>query len=248
MDDNERINLITTSLIPETLCDFTYYKRKLPLYLRNSNSFQEHFKIWYDLLVSEDRKGIVGNGEILINLLNIFADDYLTYLEEKEGSSPESTESDILDKIGNLFGISRYNLVTYYDEEIVAHTEEITLTNENFLIYIKAKIIQNYCNGSREQIQMFYDSLGLNRGLTINMQSNPTGEDATVNVYLIYEERESETLSDFDKMFLAGLLNINSMGINYRYMQPIVPTTILIWANADGTGGENNWDSGRWII
>ena len=68
--------MITQSIIPQKLQDFEYYKSKIPLYLQNSEGFQEHFRIWYDLLVD----GVVKNADILLNMLLIFDKDYLSYL------------------------------------------------------------------------------------------------------------------------------------------------------------------------
>lgn len=239
------IELINEPLIPEEIQTFEYYKKKLPLYLRNSESFQSHFKIWHDLLTE---KGINGKGQILINLLNIFADDYFTFLEENEGVGETDTESDILNTIGNLFGISRYNLVEYNDGTSDI-SEYITLNNKDFLIYIKARIIQNCCDGTRKTIQSFYDSLGITDeiGLSLKMLSNPEGHAAEVQMYLLLESSEAE-LTNLDKLFLSGLLTIESMGITYRYSQPFTVDSILKWANLDGTGGQNEWDTGRWLI
>lgn len=240
--------MIEESLIPETLRSFKYYKNKLPLYLRNSESFQEHFKIWYEVLVGSGSEGVVGNGEILLNLLNIFSDDYLEFLQTID--STPGADFDILDKIAELFGVSRNITVTYEDAEQTMHyNEEISLSNSELLILIKSRIIQNYCEGTRQQIQEFYNSLGLSEGLAIRMLANgglDQNEPATVDMYLIYEEEVP--FSNLDKMFLSGMLNIESMGITYRYSQPLVPVSILKWAREDGTGGENNWDEGRWII
>ena len=236
---DETISLINKPLIPETLQSFEYYKRKLPLYLRQSGNFLEHFRIWYDLLT----KTIVTNSESLINLLNIFADDYFDLLEEVEGVGKLDTESDILDKLGNLFGITRTNNITYIDENNNEQNEILTLTNEDFLIVIKARIIQNYCDGTRKTIQSFYDTLGLDDGLTIRMLNNPGGSNAYVMMYLVYTKEHA--FSSLDKLFLAGLLNIESMGITYVYSQPIIADKVVMWiedsvvyVNADNFGDD----------
>lgn len=228
--------MINQSLIPETLKDFKYYRNKLPLYLKNSKSFQEHFRIWYEVLVGNGKTGIVGNGEIFLNLLNIFDPDYLDFLRSIDDT--EGATFDILDKIADLFGVNRHITVSYINEnheEI--NNEEITLSDTELLILIKARIIQNYCEGTREQIQKFYDTLGLSdeaTGLTIKMLSNggvDLNDMAIVDMYLIYQEQKP--FSNIDKMFLSGMLTIESMGIGYRYTQPLVPNTILMWARED---------------
>lgn len=238
--------MITQSLIPEQLKSFNYYKNKLPLYLRQSNTFQEHFRIWYEILVGDGSTGVVGNGEILLNMLNIFSDDYFTFLATIEGSSATDTSSDILDKIANLFGESRYCTVSYQHNG-TDYNEQLTLTNEELLILIKARIVQNYCDGSLEQINAYYSDIGLN----IKVQTSD--DAATANLYLIfYEERP---LSNIDKMFLSDKLTIRSMGIMYR-QQLLVPSNILIWdsineAQSNGWGGTYDgvtYTGGWWVI
>ena len=142
------------SILPKKLRTFNYYYNKLPLFLRNSYGFVEHFKIWYDLTYNNDNKGIVNIGDLLLYLLNIFDKDYLETINNMEDSD-NGNASDILDKIGLLFGVSRKFSVNYLEGAQTVH-EELSLNNEEFLILIKCQIIKNYCNGSEIQIQDYY--------------------------------------------------------------------------------------------
>lgn len=227
--------MISTSIIPETLKEFDYYKRKLPIYLQNSEGFQEHFRIWYDFLA----QGVVKNADILLNLLLIFDKDYLSYLESiDEEMSPDSEYCDILDKLGSIFGVNRHFKVTYEDAGAPI-TEQLSLDNNDFLILIKAQIIRNYCEGTREQMEEYYKSVGLQ----IYVQTDTTST-ATANLYLT----EGVGNTDYDysenvqKMFLAGMLRIESMGIKYQESYLDV-SRILFWDNANSL-----WDSEEWII
>lgn len=232
------MKIITQSLIPEILQDFEYYRRKLPMYLQQSECFQEHFKIWYDVLVgSNNNCGIVHNGEILINMLNIFADDYWTFLDTIEESSKTSTTSDILDKLGLLFGVTRNITVTYTYEETTHTNEQLLLTNEELLMLIKAKIIQNYCEGTLQQMNAYYATTGLN--IYVNTSESP----ATANLYLVYYEEQE--LSNIDKLFLAEQLIIRSMGIKYN-TQILIPSTVLIWDQINATN-TNGWADNTYI-
>lgn len=232
--------MITQSLIPEVLRDFKYYKNKLPLYLKQSKTFQEHFKIWYEVLVGDGTSGLVGNAEILLNMLNIFADDYFDFLETVEGSHKDDTASDILDKIGNLFGVARYITVTYTIPNTSDETtESLVLTNEEFLILIKARIIQNYCEGTRQQINEYYALMNL--PIVVKTGAEP----ATALLYFILYDTDHE-LTNTEKMFLAGLLKIQSMGINYR-QQIYNDELVLVWDKINATA-TNGWDGGQWTI
>lgn len=231
--------MIEQSLIPEKLKSFKYYLSKLPRYLKASKSFQEHFKIWFELLTTQ-----VDNSQILLNMLNIFAEDYWEFLESVEGSTKDDTQSDILDKLGNLYGVSRNLTVTYTDTQAVEHVnEQLLLTNEEFLILIKSRIIQNYCEGTLKQINEYYASTGL------KIYTNTSSDAATANMYLVYyEERE---LNNIDKMFLGGMLIIKSMGVGY-HTQILIPTQLLVWDQineslSNGWGGDT-YTGGYWVI
>ena len=60
------------SFVPDKIKSYEWYYNKLPLYLKNSYGFSEHFKIWYELLISGDKNGIVNVGDTLLYLFNIF--------------------------------------------------------------------------------------------------------------------------------------------------------------------------------
>ena len=74
---------------------------------------------------------------------------------------------------------------------------------------------------------------------------NPT----SVNVYLLNTpgSEDFNYSNDVLDMFYAGLLTIESMGITYTYSQQNY-NDILVWANEDGSLGNNGWDSGEWSI
>lgn len=227
--------MINTSIIPNTLKEFDYYKQKLPLYLQNSEGFQEHFRIWYDFLVQD----VVKNADILLNLLLIFDKDYLSYLQSiDEEMSPDSDYCDILDKLGSIFGVTRHFKISY---EVAgeAITEQIELDNQDFLILIKAQIIRNYCEGTREQMEAYYKSVGLQ----IYIQTNTTAT-ATANLYLAQGigNTEYDYSENVQKMFLAGMLRIESVGIKYQEAY-VDLSRILFWDNENSL-----WDTGGWII
>lgn len=231
----------TISILPDKLKDFNYYKNKLPLYLQNSYGFIEHFRIWYDMYIGNtDYNGIVSSIDVILNLLNIFDEDYLEYIAampetDVSEEEPYGTKCDILDKIGNLFGVQRVFSCTYIDE-YEQITEELTLNNAEFLILIRGQIIKNYCEGTYSQIEQYYNSTGLKICITTSETDN-----AEAHIYLVSNEDESYS-ENIRKMFLAGLLRIESMGIRYLDIYSSLDG-ILRW---DSGISNEVWDEGVW--
>ena len=231
------------SVLPDQLSNFNYYVKKLPLYLQRSNGFQEHFRIWYDLLVGDSlTTGVKGVCDSVLQLLNIFDSDYLKYIASFEESGTTIVDgeytnygdkSDILDKLGALFGIKRSFTITYVDAGTTHYNEFINLNNEDFLVYIKFQIIKNNCEGTREQIAGFYKQAGLEVYI-INQTIS-----GSVNIYLV----ESANLSNnLRKLFLANQLVLQGMGIGYSN-SGIDFSEVLYWDEET-----NGWDEGKWVI
>lgn len=226
--------MINTSITPETLQSFEYYESKIPLYLKNSYGFMEHFRIWYEVL----KYDVVDNADLFLNLLMIFDPDYLNYLESiDETMAKDTTVCDILDKIGSISGVRRFFTVTYEQggEEV---TENLILNNEEFLILIKAQIIKNYCEGTREQMEEYYKSVGLE----LYVQSSLVG-DATADLYLIITSGQTvyNYSDNIKKMFLAGMFTIQSVGIKYDEAL-IDADRLLFWSEEESEEVvENGW-------
>lgn len=213
-------------ILPEKLQDWNYYVNKLPLYLQNSEGFLSHFRIWYDLLVgSGEQNGVLGSCEEILNNINVFAEDYVP-------------NSDMLDKLGNIFGLSR-NVKATYNDNGTTKTEYLTLDDHDFLLLIKAQIIKDYFDGSYVQAKEYYENAGLY--IVTKNDDSP----ATLRVYLNDIPNSDYTYSDnVRKMFLSGMLSIKSMGIMYNYsIQDL--NVLLIW---DGTNLTYGWDGGQWAI
>lgn len=227
------------NLILDKLQSLDYYINKLPIYLRQSYGFIEHFKIWHEILVGQsDTTGVVGSANTLLHLLNIFDKDYLTYISNLEGSGksedePYGTVSDMLDKIAHLFAVKRKFTITDKNNNIVS----FSLNNEDLLILIKAQIVKNYCDGSREIISKYYKDVGL-------LVLTKTSGSAQVNLQLIDKTKEGNVHQYSDNvrtMFLNNLLTIESMGIIYT-------TAILDLSSAMLWDTYKTWDEGEWGI
>ena len=76
-------------MIDKEILKYQYYYNKLKKKKKNSYGFEEHFKIWFDLLSTMD-----STEDNIMRFFDIFNKDYLNYINELEGE-----EYDILDKI-----------------------------------------------------------------------------------------------------------------------------------------------------
>lgn len=255
--------MYTQSILNEKLQSFDYYKNKLPLYLQNSYGFIEHFRIWYDVLTGE--QGVVKFADYLLNGLNIFDEDYLNFVGQyssdgvdvtfddapvtaiffddepvtsiwyngEELSSGYGTENDLLDKIGALLGITRRFSVVVNDESI-----ELNLNNEDFLLFIKARIIKNHYKGSYAEMKLLYEMISLNTLICTVMDKS-----ATAKIYLV-ETSDVKYSDNVKLLFAAGELILPSMGIAYEWGV----ATIDEYMKFDAVGYSEVWDNGVWAV
>ena len=228
------------SFVPDKIKSYEWYYNKLPLYLKNSYGFSEHFKIWYELLISGDKNGIVNVGDTLLYLFNIFDENFLQTIANLPDSGATEgnygTVSDFLDKLGHLFGVIRNFSVTYKNDNNEDVTEDLSLNNEDFLLLIKAQIIKNYCEGTYEQIKGYYNSAGLDVFLIT------TEDGASAHLYLAATPDSTKYSLNVEKMFKSGLMRIESMGITYTEGVRALDW-FLTW---DSTKAKEYWDAGVW--
>lgn len=226
-------------LIPKTIREFRYYELKLPLYLRNDDCFIEHFRLWYELLMGrgdddvaiEEFCGILPSSDLLLHLFNIYDEDFLNTVAQLKDYNDDSN---LLDMIGNLFGLRRTFSFDYFASatETTKISTTVSLNDKEFLTLIKAQIIRNYCDGTYEQVMQYYDDAGLQIVPVYN-----DVYDASVDAYLNDTEDVTENI---DKLFRGGYLTIEHLGVRYTYTIAAL-LNVLIWANADGNGGNEFW-------
>ena len=164
---------------------------------------------------------------------NILDASYLTFINNLDDSDTKDS-SDILNKIGLLYGVTRTFDVDYIENN-ETKTASLHLTNSEFLKLIKARIIQNNYDGSYIQSREFYDKMNLPVYLFQSANS------AEVYVYL---DTSVPLTENEEKMFLANLFTIKSMGITYITSITEV-VSLLIW---DSTSEFRYWDKGRWTL
>lgn len=199
-------------MISKTLLSFDYYKRKLPLYLQTCESFLSHFHIWHDFLQCIDTRS-----DVLLASLNIFDNNWLV-----ENQYNNSKDNDLLDKLASLYNVSRSFRITY-EKDNATTTETLTLNNEELLTLIRARIIKNYFDGSTEQIQQYYAMLNIGEFAQITRTSGVC--------QIIYVTKD--TTNNYSKMFLAGLLTIESMGILYTRSLRQADVTLMFWDSTE---------------
>ena len=213
-------------MIIDKLKFWEYYKRKIPIYLLNSYGFEEHFKMLFDLLVQLD-----STEDSVMKAFDILNETYLDYIN----NLPDATEStsDILEKIAELFGVSR-NFDIDYIEDGTDKKASLSLTNSELLKLIKARIIQNNYQGTYEESREFYTNMNL--PVYLFQSGNPA------EVYVLLDN--SAQLTDNEqKMFLSNLFTIKSMGITYHtYITDVL--SVMIW---DTDSSTRYWDTGRWL-
>ena len=229
------------SILPNDLKSFEYYKRKLPLYLQNSEGFVEHFRIWYDMLVGKNEEdsfdGIIPVADTILYLFDIFSDDYLDEILKLDdsgfGDETFGTNQTVLDNIGQLLGVKRIFTVEYMQrgEKVI---KQLTLNNEEYLLLIRATIIRNYFDGTYGELTEYYKKADLQ---IVNL-SNPT-TSGEANVYLINDTYYNYS-DNVKAMFYAGLLTVKSLGISYTYN--IVDFVLMaLWDTYQV------WDTGEWL-
>ena len=213
-------------MVQEKLLDFKYYYNKLPMYLRNSTTFPEHFRIWCEFL-----NGINDTSDDILDLVNIFD---LSYLQKHKDIC-----DDFLDKIGALYGVKR-NFSVVVNVGGVSTTKYLNLTQQEFLILIKSQIIKNFFKGTNEELEQFYKDANL----PIVMK---TSGEATCDCYLFLGivDGITSTSENIIDMFLSGLFTIESAGILYTYTT-YDASVILQWDTSDRVWDDAN--GGQWTI
>jgi len=186
-------------MIKQELLDVNYYLSKLSLLMRQSGGYEEQFRFIDKILVQYD-----DSLNQVMERLNVYDNNYLSVFGD--------TVKDILDKIAGVYGVTRQFSMYIIDPKTspTKTVYEANLSDAELLVLIKATIIKNACDGSREQIQNLMNSIGLQNYMFISTSTNP----AECNVYIL----DSGNITDnIRRMILAGLIMIESLGIRYNY-------------------------------
>lgn len=187
--------------------------------------------------------GVVPSSDCLLYLLNLYDKDYLNTINNLETIEHTTSDSqcDMLDKIAKLFGLTRHVKVTY-DNEGVSTTEYLDLNNKELLMLLKAQIIKNNWDGTLESLKSFYNDISLNCHIYTASAIDDTEPTAYCKMVLV-NPHFSPHSDNIIKMFKAGLLRTESLGIMYE--DTIVDSGIFgIWNEGVWGPDENN---ARWF-
>ncbi len=190
-------------MLKQKLLDYDYYYNKLPLYLKNSHGYWEHFEIWVKLLNVFD-----SFEDELLELFDVFNDNYMSDVVSKYSSST-AYDFEFLDILGSLYGLQRTFNITYENVQKETVTEAFHLNNEDFLLYIKSYIIKANYKGTYEEAREYYEKIGL---IVYLLNTNSSG------YCVVYGDTEFMS-EDVKRLFLAGAFNLESMGIVYTILE-----------------------------
>ena len=216
----------------DKLKQWDYYYNKLPLYMRNSYGIQEHFKIFYELLLTLDE-----NEDTICKLFDLLDANYLDTVVKKYDDI-DGYDFKFLDMIASIYGINRaLNVEVVIDNK--KETKSLYLSNKELYIFIKSRIIQNNYDGTFLQAKKYYEAINL--PLCMLTSDNNAAE---CYLYLGLNDNITENIR---YLFLANLLTLKSLGITY-VLNEVDTSHIGIWAADTTTPSNNNsWDVANWL-
>ncbi len=193
-------------MIREDLLEFQYYLDRLSKFMQESFGINEQVRTFHSLLVQVD------------DFYNKFFRDISIFDSYYIGPN----RNILLDKLGSIFGCQRHFTIPEYDParwNVIIGFLDIDLEDEDFLVYIKAQIIKQNFNGTREELQTLYTTYEdgkLKKGildLIFYYLQSPTETSAECYIYWSMDKEYSQNLQN---LFLNGYLTIESMGILYH--------------------------------
>lgn len=218
-------------MLIDKLKQWEYYYKKLPLYMRNSYGIKEHFQIiWNVMMQLENVQALT------LDAFNLLQNDYVNNVITKY-DDVDGYDFKFLDIIGSIYGVNRSLNASFRNDKNEEVNKALYLTNKEFYMLIKARIIQNNYDGSYEQAQSYYDNIGL----PLYMLSSSNAAEC-----LLYLGTNDNTSDNIRALFMANLLTLKSVGITY-IRHEIDIDKLGIWAEADAAPTSNNtWDLSVW--
>lgn len=193
------------NLIKDKLLKSDYYKNQLTLLLRNSYGVPEQIDLYTEILNMFNQKALD-----LFNLLGIGVEDekiedhYHWHMNLEEINKLSETESDLLDKIAEIVGCSRYYSFL---------TTPLNNTDLYILIYFKIK--QNNFLGTNKEMESIYEEI-FNRvnynDITISYIASK--DEASTCFIILNCDKDSHP--NIVKLFEHDMLVLKSVGIKYQ--------------------------------
>lgn len=221
-------------MLIDKLRAWDYYYKKLPLYMRNSYGIKEHFEIVWNVMTQ-----LEWTQEDVLDVMNLLQNDYISYVIAKYDEI-DGYDFAFLDMIGSLYGVNRSLNVQYIDDSTgaVVH-KKLYLTNKEFYMLIKARIVQNNYDGTFEQARAYYENIGL--PIYMFTGTNPA------ECYLYLGVNDNTTSDNIKALFMANLLTLKSVGITYIRHQIDIGRMALWAGKNDAVNNNNQWDLSVWL-
>ena len=154
------------------LLDFEYYLRRMSMFMNEAHGFNERTRILWNVLAAVDN--FYNKLFEYYDVLNIEYKKEDKYYDEN--ITPTGTNSVILDRIGALFDCKRSMMIQYGSDPTPESVDDfefskyITLTNKDYLTYIKMSIKKQFFNGTREELAAIYYAEDLPSNMTDYIQ------------------------------------------------------------------------------
>lgn len=218
-------------MLIDKLKQWEYYYKKLPLYMRNSYGIKEHFQIIWNVMMQLENVQV-----LTLDTFNLLQNDYVNNVIATY-DDVDGYDFKFLDIIGSIYGVNRSLNVSFLDDKNEEVNKALYLTNKEFYMLIKARIVQNNYDGSYEQAQSYYSNIGL----PLYMLSSSNAAEC-----LLYLGTNDNTSDNIRALFMANLLTLKSVGITY-IRHEIDIDKLGVWANGDDALTSNNtWDLSVW--
>lgn len=204
-------------MLKERLLTNDYYLDQLTLLLSQSYGVPQQVKYYVSLLRNLNQT----IDEFWINM-GYDKDDLSTPLDINKINDYSKTESDLLDKLAKIYGGGKNMYISYYTNSNVKKDVNVALNNTELYVYIYSQILRNNYGGTNGEMQEFYDKLKTisNGAVDILVYTNQDGNEGGYVIEYMKSDftgDESQTLNNYEIMFLGGYFTIKSIGISYNH-------------------------------
>lgn len=218
-------------MIREDLLDLRYYLNRLSEFMRESY-------------------GISGQMETFTALLEK-ANEAFDEIFEQLDFFHKAPEGSMLDKIAAIFGCQRRFTIAVQSQVSplqISSYEQVDLSDEELLVYIKTQVIKQNFDGSRETLQKLYSTYvdgKIQPGLTDLVFLYMTENDEEGVCTIRWDKPDASP--NLSKLFFNGYLTIESVGVLYRrYIEDFTNFSYYYkeeYYLLQGSAEPSDWDS-----
>ena len=242
--------MLTKELLTER-----YYVNKMSLFMQNDELLAKRFHNLYLFL-----KDYAESMDSINSALESTIYDILY-----PSNQANSISDDLLEKIAAIFNISR--VVTVNVDSSIVNTINTTfnltdtnyefstimtfnLTNDQMKCLIYASIMKNAYDGSRSSIKAMYalmkkSFLLYGKDIYVNIEEASSAAAGTCTCYMDISgyDLKSDESNNYIKLFIAGMLTTESMGIAYTYA--IINNDLICYFDSlpEGVKGQTHFDT-----